>query len=109
MSLSDSISRFAQRAQQGRLAISSPVLFRGETIRVVLGTPAPRLDLEPGGFRSQADFSCRFLQAPAPALKRGEVMTLLTNGKLYKVLEIFPQTGASFETTEIQCSLIAAS
>jgi|GEM_PF-2846579 len=105
MALSDSIARMASRATRSRDALASSVTYRGVTERAVLSTPDPKLDLQLGGYRSDASFECRFLRVITPAPTLGEAVILQSTGEVYQILDIIPPSGDPARATETRVTL----
>lgn len=105
MSLSDSIARMAARSTRGRDALASNVTFRGVTERAVLSTPDPKFDLQLGGYRSDANFECRFLKIFATPPSLGESVTLQSTGETYQILDVIPASGDPARATETRVTL----
>lgn len=63
-----SLASFSRRAAESRLQKHGvPVIFRGETMRVLLSQGQPDMSLESGGFRHGATWRLRFPATLQPA------------------------------------------
>jgi len=95
----------AARSTAARDALASNVTYRGETFRAVLSTPDPKFDLQLGGYRSDANFECRFLAVITPVPVLGEIVTLQSTGENYQILDIIPSSGDPARSTETRVTL----
>ena len=94
-----SLASFSRRAAEQRLKKHGvPIIFRGETLRVLLSQGQPDVSLETGGFRHGGTWRLRFPASlqPAPGFlgnsegKAREEITEISTGRKFYVTGCIP-------------------